>query len=47
MLQVKREDLDLELANLDVAHLELDDKIAERNFILERIKALCNAGYGN
>ena len=32
MLQVKREDLDLELANLDVAHLELDDKIAERNF---------------
>ena len=47
MLQVKREDLDLELANLDVAHLELDDKIAERNFFLERIKDLRNAGYGN
>ena len=47
MIQVKSEDLDLELANLDVAQLELDDKIAERNFILERLKILRMAGYGN
>ena len=47
MIQVKTEDLDLELANLDVARFELEDKIAERESILESLRIIRKAGYGN
>ena len=47
MLQVKRDDLDMEHAILDVAYLEVVDKMAEREFFLEKINDLRNAGNGN
>ena len=47
MIKSKTEDLDLELANLDVACLELQDKIAERENILESLRKLRKTGYGN
>ena len=47
MIKAKTEDLDLELANLDVACLELQDKIAERENILESLRKLRKTGYGN
>ena len=47
MIQVKTEDLDLELANLDVARFELEDKIAERESILESLRIIRKAGYEN
>ena len=47
MIKAKTEDLDLELANLDVACLELQDKIAERENILESLRKLRKTGNGN
>ena len=47
MLQVKRDDLDMEHAILDVAYLEVVDKMAEREFFLEKINDLRKAGNGN
>ena len=47
MLQVKRDDLDMEHAILDVAYLEVVDKMAKREFFLEKINDLRNAGNGN
>ena len=47
MIKTKTQDLELELANLDVARFELEDKIAERASILESLKILRKAGYGN
>ena len=38
MLRVKQDDLDMEHANLDVAYLELVDKVAERDFLREITK---------
>lgn len=38
MLRVKQDDLDMEHANLDVAYLELVDKMAEREFLREITK---------
>ena len=46
-MKSKTEDLDLELANLDVACLELQDKIAERENILESLRKLRKTGNGN
>ena len=47
MLQVKKDDLDMEHAILDVAYLEVVDKMAEREFFLEKINDLRKAGNGN
>ena len=47
MLQVKKDDLDMEHAILDVAYLEVVDKMAEREFLLEITKDRRKAGNGN
>ena len=47
MIKTKTEDLELELANLDVARFELKEKIAEKESILESLRKLRKTGYRN
>ena len=47
MLRVKEDDLDMEHAILDVAYLEVVDKMAEREFLREITKDHHKAGNGN
>ena len=47
MLRVKKDDLDMEHAILDVAYLEVVDKMAEREFLREITKDHHKAGNGN
>ena len=47
MIKTKTQDLELELANLDVARFELKEKIAEKESILESLRKLRKTRYGN
>ena len=46
-IKAKQEDLDFQLADLDVACLELQDKITEKENILESLRKLRKSGNGN